>query len=589
MSSPDGGCPVCGRAAGPDERCAECGWVLRAAPRPGPVTDQLREDFTVRLNAARQRLDVRVAARISADPEPYRRYIRGGPPDSGEWAAARRAARQDAGDAIDDTGLRVTLSQLLAGLRPDTETTVVEVGHEGITVTRISLDRFGSSRLDRCADKAWTTMLPMLSTVEPERYFQLAGAISALDRLAIWSRLRSDIPDIPAGHPLVICRLAGWLIPEWAASVAARPGASLVRTAGTAASVPALTLLGKLAAEAPLRCPYQLLVAVIDAESGAVETRAQQLFPQGAEPGAESRLSLRSLPGDHADTTLAVFAGHEARGEPLALFSATPPTAEFELHAVLAGPGRVQIVEPADHRAHLKAWAEVRESIPDRVDLLAVPADLVCAIDLSGPNDLVSARRRLIRRLLEILATEYPESAQLRVAVLTCTDHHFQRAREYLPVVQGKEFGPALDAQAWLSRQTAADELYPLAAPVEDLLHEASLLLLGSRQNGRAARLLTVAGRRPHPYPQGGGRILRCPLKYQWREIAGELAGPITARCVAVTDAFPRDDTLNAIWRDVGPAGLHALPDVTPQLIAEDLGLLVKNPQRIPVPLLNPE
>ena len=36
---------------GPPQACAECGWTLRTARRPGPVTEQLRADFDRRLGA----------------------------------------------------------------------------------------------------------------------------------------------------------------------------------------------------------------------------------------------------------------------------------------------------------------------------------------------------------------------------------------------------------------------------------------------------------------------------------------------------------------------------------------------------------
>jgi hypothetical protein len=591
MSGADGACPVCGRVAGPETQCRECGWALRVPLRAGPVTTEMRQEFTARLDDARRQLDTRVAARIQADPGPYQRYIRGGPPNATQWAAAQQAACQDVGDATDDDGLCAALARVLDGLQLGAETAIVEVGAEGVTITKVSLDRFGSPRLDRCAEKAWTAILPMLSTAELERHFQLAGAISQLDRRSIWDHLRRGLPQIPGGGPLVICRTAGWLIPEWAASVAAIGlGASLVRTIGTVDSVPAGTFLATLADGVPLRCAYSLMVAVVDSGSGEVDTQTRELFGPGAVPGAEADLSLRRLPSDHEDTALAIFAGDGDLGEPLALYSVPLPDApSFEFQAILEGPGRVRIVQPDDAVTHPRSWAEVRARIPHRVDVATVPGDLVCAVELSGPADGVRTRLRLVRRLLELMATEYPDPAQLRVAVLTCTAHRFEPAREYLPVVRGKELGPALDAAAWLSRQTAADVGYPLAAPIEDLLHEASLLLAGSRPDGRAPRLLTVAGRRPHPYPQGDERPLRCPLKYRWRDIVGQLTGPITARCVAVADALPGDDVLNAIWRNLGPAGLHALPDATPRLIAEDLGLLVRNLQRIPVPLLNSE
>ena len=109
--------------------------------------------------------------------------------------------------------------------------------------------------------------------------------------------------------------------------------------------------------------------------------------------------------------------------------------------------------------------------------------------------------------------------------MLTCTDHSFERGREYRPVVRGTPLSAVSEALDWFSRQKPSDVTYAQAAPMEDLLHEASIMLADSRTARRAARLLIVGGRLPHPYPQGSGRIMRCPLKYKWRQSLQLLTG----------------------------------------------------------------
>ena len=161
---------------------------------------------------------------------------------------------------------------------------------------------------------------------------------------------------------------------------------------------------------------------------------------------------------------------------------------------------------------------------------------------------------RLVRLLLGHLAGEYPAPSQLRVAVLTCTDHAFERGLERRRVVQDFPFGPAAEAADWFARQRAADVSYALAAPIEDLLGEAAELLAGSRPAGRAPRLLLLSGRGPHPFPRGTEAARACPRRYRWRASLERLTKTARARCVAVTDALPADDAAAAVWDALGPA-----------------------------------
>jgi hypothetical protein len=589
---PPAGCPVCGRVVGPEPQCTECGWTLRSPLRVGPVTPQLRDEFTLRLRDARHALDARIAARVSADPAPYSSYIRGGAPDDAQWAAARESATLDAGDAVDEATLRVGVADLASGLRADAQAVVVEVSADGIAVAQAGLDRFGTPWLDRAPAVAWISVLPMLSTDAQERHFQLAGGLSGLDRSAVSEDLRRGLPDIPHGDLLLICRPAGWLVLEWAAATlrASRPDARFLRVAGAVGDTPAATVLASLTTEAPLSDAYQLKVAVVDDVSGEVRTQDRQIFAPGDIPGTESRVSLRWPPGNSAETALAIFSASDARSEPLALYSLPlPPEPTFDLRAILDGPGRMRIVEPPGAITHPGTWAQVRSEIPDRLDVTAGPADLVCAVDLAGPTPVARARLRLIRSLLELLSEEYAAREQLRVSVLTCTDHDFERGHEERHVVRGIGLSPVPEAVAWCARQSTVKEIYRLAAPIEDLLFEASIMLKGSRADGRAARLLIVGGRRPHPFPKEIEDIRPCPHRYKWRQSLKQAVDSAGARCVAVADVIPNDPVPAAIWGKLGPDGLRRLPDATARLVGEDLALLARHAQRIPIPLPNRE
>jgi hypothetical protein len=52
-----------------------------------------------------------------------------------------------------------------------------------------------------------------------------------------------------------------------------------------------------------------------------------------------------------------------------------------------------------------------------------------------------------------------------------------------------------------------------------------------------------------------------------------------------VTYTMPSRSSRAAIWQDLGHAGLHALPDTDARQVGEDLGVLVRHTQRIPIPL----
>jgi len=560
----------------------------------GPVTQKMEVAFAIALEQWRRRWDLRLVARICDDPGPYQVYIRGGAPSAQEWEAARRDIEPAAPDAEDDQGLRAVLSDVVDGLEPGRGTVLVEVDPDGVTVVQAGLDSFGSPRLGDARTAAWPQLLPVLSRAPRELHVQLVRGIPPLDQRQPWDLMLGRIPAIPRERLLVIGRPAGWQVLDRVAEMVVknRPEARLVRVSGTVDGVSARTVLAGLMKAAPLNRPYRLLLGVVDPVSGAVRVQDRQLFARGAQPGTEQSLPLRLLPGDGQDITLAILAADQRVAEPLVLARVDLPAGSaFRLRAVLDGPGRVRILEPEGTKVHSRPWADISREIPDRVDLAPVQADLICAIELCGPNELVQARLRLVAELLTVLAAEYPEQGRLRAAALTCTDHVFQRGREQLPVVWERQLGPVSETRAWLAERTSAVIGYAAAAPVEDMLHRASELLYESRVAGRAARLLTIAGRSPHPYPQdpaGRDRTLPCPLGHDWRESTGRLARLADARCVAVTDTAQTGGHAQ-IWRELGPAGLHVLPETTARLVGEDLGLLARGAQRIGLPLPDAE
>jgi hypothetical protein len=547
----------------------------------------MRQDFASALDGRRRARDARVVARITADPGSYLDCIRGGPPDAAEWRTARLAAARDLAGASGEDALLPALRALLGDLQPGCPVTVAEIGAEGITTITVDLDQFGSPRVSGPVETTtWESMLPMLSARPEERRFQLAGGMSQPDLEQILQDAGNWLPELPAGPLRVICRLAGWEIPERAAQeAAARPGAGPLRVAGTAEATPVPELLVDLATRTPLKDAYQLMVAAIAPGSGAVSIQPRELFAPGTPPGTKVSLPLRRMPGGGQELTLAIFAGDGPA--PLALRQVRAPAASFSLRAVLRGPGRVEILEPEHTSEYPRGWDSVRDQVPARVSAGLGPVDLVCAIDLSGTDEAVEPRVKLVRRLVRVLREQYGDSPLLRVGVVTCTEHTFERGQDGDRVTERLEPGPVSRAAAWLKDQAGqrGTNRHQELAPVEDLLHEAYDLLRGSRDSGRAPLLVTVAGRPPHPWPQPRDKRLPCPNGYTWGDEMGKLTRWAGARCVMVADDPAAGLDGAAGWRQLGPGGLRALAETNSQRLAESLDLVASPAQRLPLPI----
>jgi len=595
-------CPVCGLTAGSAPACAECGWTLRAPLRPGPLTSQLRADFDTRLSTARRRFDARAAARVSADPGRLARWIRGGPPDDAEWAAALRDLATVTAGAVSEETARAALTAALRGLADGTGLTIVEVGPEGIGVTRTAMDRLGTPLLRTEPPSAsWTGLLPILSARDDERQFQLAGGVAGLDRDLLAKHLATalaagTIPAGTGGGTVVICQPAGWQILEDAARqvVEVTAGATLMRVAGLPAEGNGLT--GSLRARMPLLRGYAVVVATIAPATGAVALGTRPLFQPGDTQGTESVLTFRRAPGDKGATTLAVtVAGQSpspgeavAGGSGLDVVSLheVPPSGEpvFRVRAVLDAPGTVRFTEPSGVTPLARPWPEVVAAIPRRVDVLPGPIDLVCALELAGSREQVSQRRDLVRELLEDLAEEYPEPDRLRVGLLGCTDHVFAPGEERRRVVRRHPLGLLAEAQLALASFRGDPIRYADAAPLEDMLSLAQDMLAASRAEGRSARVLLVAGRPAHPRILGRDLVQPCPFGCDWSRLSHRLAESSVA-VVAVADTMPSRSARNRFWADVGRAGLRALPDTSAREVAADLGVGTRTGRRIGLPL----
>jgi hypothetical protein len=548
-------CPVCGHAAGRPgvaAACAECGWTLNTRPRVGVVTEDMRRDFDTGLRDARK----------------------------------VRAER-------DEEGLRAALSDLVAGVRPDRAAAVIAVGLDGIDLVTVSLDDAEAPRVDDGWQRDWSGALPGFPRDKRGRDDRLIDGFPALDRAAAAALVRDHLPPAYGDPALVVCRPAGARVLEAvAAAIAATcPAARLLRVPGLGAT-PVRELVADAVARDPLRRPYYLLTAHVDAHTGDVRPVPRQLFAAGTVPGTWARLPLRRMPGDMADITLAVFAGNGrgdwSRVRPLALYQVPlPGEPDPEILAVLDKPGRVRVARPPGAVSHPDSWSKIFRRIPARVAAtVRSPVDLVCAVDLSGTAEAVGQRKTLARNLIQLASHEYP-GRRLRVAVVTCTDHVFgpERGGEYRSVTDSSGLGSAAQALEWLAAAEGVGIEYLSCAPVEDLLDAASTLLASSTRAQRRPRLLTLAGRPPHPYPQGNGEMI-CPLHIDWERVVVPKLDQIKVRRAVVVDELPAVRSKErADWDRIGPAGQYSIATATVHQLAEELGLLIPRAQHVPLPL----
>jgi len=560
------------------------------------VTDELRADFDRRLAAARRGYDARAAALITAEPGRLARWIRGGAPDSAQWAAARRDAATAAGGAIDEDLARKELATALRGLEDGAQALIIEIGPEGIGITRASMGAAGTPLFD--ADqpaRLWPELLPGLSGHPDERMLQLAGGPGGPGRVALRNRVDEVIQALYGDRVLVVCRPAGWALLEEAAEriALAFPGSWLLRVAAEAAAPGAPVTLGTLTASMPLLHGYGVVVATVDPVTGAVAPATQPLFQPGDVPGAEALVTLRRFPGDRERATLAVAVDGAWSAEPHVVAVHTVPQPElpiYQVSAVLDASGQVRFTGPRGVTEHSRPWSDVWAGVPRQVDVRPTAVDLVCAIELAGEPAQVSRRRELVRELLEELRREYPEDASPRVSVIGCADHRYVPGEETQGVVRGVPLGSLADAVTGLAGLRGEEVAYRDAAPLEDLLQRAHRMLARAPDAGRARRLLLVAGRRPHPPAlkvgavPGAVVVHPCPQNYDWRSLNRRLGGA-GVRTVVVADAPPARAARAGFWAEAATGGLHRLSGTTARAVGEDLGLFVRDGQRTGLPL----
>jgi WD40 repeat protein len=199
-------CPVCGEPAGAQERCVRCSWTLRTGFVLGHPSPEEQVNFDERLRSACHNHDLRCAV-LAADGDEQLlvrllRFVRGGPPSTGELADAKSLPTND-----------------FSPRQPPEAGVCAEVGADGITLIRFGEDAGHVYEFAEVEHSPWRELLSSLPDDVEEQRFLLAGG-----RPVDTSPLTGDrFAPLRAVH----CGAPGWLVPERVAATLRRPNTPL--------------------------------------------------------------------------------------------------------------------------------------------------------------------------------------------------------------------------------------------------------------------------------------------------------------------------------------------------------------------------
>jgi hypothetical protein len=641
-------CPVCLLTIGTESACACCGWRLCGPYVLGVPAPPWQREFADRLATAQREHDLRAAARLhrwlagggeaaGCSPDRLPILVRGAAPDPAELAAL-------AGPTAPVTSLGTLLGPSLARLvAGETDRiAVIELTPDGVAGHVVGTDAAGTPRV--VADHAWpwAVLARGLPANREMLLFRLAGGVgretaappeppgdavrNGLRQVTDW--LASEPAGPMRGPVLLIRRVAGWPVVDAAARELAAaldpataagtppepdpggmpdPGAALKHPLPPVVPVDERSVAAGLLA-APLRHPYALVFGDVEPATRQVRPVARVLFEAGAvappEAGPSRSVSLRAAGAGTGELVLAVVArpvGPPERWLPVAGGRLPLPAGtDAVLSVELTGAGAVRFSGPPGVRDTELDWPGLLAGLPETCG--ADPVDLVCAVELGGPQaelgglhaEPVWQRIRLVADLLELIEAEHPDPAAIQVGLVGYHDHvHDDMKRWREPVVRTVALGPVRTAAAVLGTWQPAGCEHAYAAPVEDAIHE--LATPGWQETWReAARhvLVTAGSRPPHP-AVSPDRTHSCTFKHDWSADMGRLVATARLRRVAVQDGAPPDlrragkgapERAALAWAALGADAQLTRP--TAHQLAEAAGLLPATVRPMPLPVL---
>jgi hypothetical protein len=645
----------------------------------GPVTRAAESEFAAELARARRAHDLRGAVRAAGPAsdrdangnrallERLAKLARGGPVRAGHIRQAEEEVDEaDPPIARTRAGIGFALTRLVAG---QTEAIAfVEIGRDAIAVQALVAGAMGVP-VQQLGDRmAWTDIMPKLPPDRDLRYLRMAGGIgltrpegalgdgtgldldqpdddtlgsAALIALIddavqpVLTRMRavadaavaasqagrsaSSLPRWPARTDVVLVRrLYQWPVLNAAiasATALLRPVASVVVAAGAGDLA---EVVEDLAAQAPLRYAYDLVIAEVGKDDGrrggrdaAVAVTSRELFAAGsaALPGRETVTVPLAAPPSYAADTLAlpIVVRHGPvvdlrdpdavkEGRPLIemVAMAGDTTGPVDLQVTLLRPGQVEVADADWQRspARAPAWPALVGTVPERLpsaDPWGNGLDLVLLVELGGQAETVAARVDLARGVVDAFLGA-PDT--VRIAVLGYRDHFARHnvdaiddpRQEHAALVVGRGLRTPAAARKVLAPsgrwQPVRIQDYH-AAPLEDALQ----LIAGMDDDwgwayGARHVLLVIGGRPPHPPRTGpeGGEMLPCPHRRSWEESLGRLRTRRAVQCFAVLDRRATRGYADHAWRQLSEQGRYPAGSVTPDQLARAVGLAPPTP-----------
>ncbi|MEU8080735.1 hypothetical protein AB0B31_35415 [Catellatospora citrea] len=579
----------------PDTTCPDCGWLMWSRHHPGALTaDQVALHEAV-LSERSRILDMVALLRavhgphgIDADvsDELVSLVRHNASADSERMRLNREVeAREEAEYPGDDEAVRRAVDGL--ALRGDA-LVLVEAGFDAVSVELLRTDALGVVRRVPSAASTlpWATLWPGVAGLPTaERWFHLAGGIGAgippaaeeLDTSA--DRLAGEVTALAPGMPVVLIRrTVGWrLADRFTRRLAGRlrPAAEFTRAREAA---PLADRLDELADAVPLRHPYDVVLATVDA-SGAVATGRHPLFPAGVRAPADGELVVLGAPGATAAAVVPVVATLPD-GTHLPLVAHRLPLAPVRPSTVryrLLAPGRIECLASTSTTVDQREVDRVFAALP--ATLSPPPrVDLVFAIELGGDTDAVEQRIALAMKSIHVATTSYPRMGGLRVGLVGYAPHQLdERPRpdgEQLLRIQPLQ-DPARAGAALAGWTPSGRAGYALATSLED-----ALAASGALEWRHERRVLVVLGVRPPHVHRGPGPVRACPDGVEHARAVAELDRLGVRRVVAggqpdlatVPLASRRtQEWSRSAWSLVADDRLPA--DIEPDRLLEALGL----------------
>jgi len=372
---------------------------------------------------------------------------------------------------------------------------------------------------------------------------------------------------------------------------------------------------------APLRYPYDLVLADVDRQAGAIRPVTRRLYPSGISAEAVGLASARTIelaPADEYGAAEVLLPVVEWRGPvpdirdqsvvaerwPLVqMLSLAPGEKSFTLRSQLIAPGKVELavmpgqLASGDRRmAYSRApadnpragWPELLAEVQDRLGSLSTAVDLVLLLELGeAGGHKVADRVALVRDLVE----EFRYESGAKIAVLGYRDHFGMHrvdaiagphAVESEALIVGCGLSSPAGALAVLSRpelweQVPVNDDY--AAPVECALGPLLDKEFGWRQGARHTVL--IIGRRP-PHPEraraDGDVMLPCPHRHSWKRTLAKLRRWQAIECIAVLDHRPATLYAKRTWEQLAERGTRWLGTAaaTPRQLKQATGVPVQ-------------